>query len=252
MMKFPPWVILHIPHDSVYIPEALRQKILLTDAELNRELLRMTDFWTFALFGNGVPLSQIVMAPVNRLVVDVERFSDDAKEVMASRGMGVVYTATSDKTVLREKLTKEEKENLLSTWYVPHHARLTRLVDRALRCYGKALVLDCHSFASKALPYEENPTGIRPEICLGKDAFHTPKELLYEVQCRLESAGFDVDVDSPFSGALTPMKHYRKDARVKALMVEVRRDLYEDEDSGAIHGDFGLLSKTLVRALSLT
>ncbi len=250
-MKFPPWVILHIPHDSVFIPATVRKRILLTDAELNRELLRMTDFWTFALFGNGVPLSQIAMAPVNRLVVDVERFSDDKKEVMASRGMGVVYTTTSDKTVLREKPSKEEKDDLVSTWYVPHHARLTRLVDAALCRYGKALVLDCHSFASKALAYEENPNGIRPEICLGKDAFHTPRELLCEVRLRLEAAGFDVGVDSPFSGALTPMKHYRKDARVKALMLEVRRDLYEDEESGAIRGDFGALSKTLVRALSL-
>ncbi len=250
-MIFPPWVILHIPHDSVYIPASVRKRILLTDAELNCELLKMTDFWTYALFGNGVPLSQIAMAPVNRLVVDVERFSDDKKEVMASRGMGVIYTITSEKTLLREKPTQEEKDRLVSTWYAPHHARLTSLVDRALAFYGKALVLDCHSFASKALPYEENPAGVRPEICLGKDAFHTPKELLSEVRLRLERAGFDVDIDSPFSGALTPMKHYRKDARVKALMLEVRRDLYEDEDSGAIRGDFGVLSKTLVRALSL-
>jgi hypothetical protein len=42
-----------------------------------------------------------------------------------------------------------------------------------------------------------------------------------------------VAVDRPFSGALVPMAFYRKDVRVRAIMVEVRRDLYMDESSGA-------------------
>ncbi len=246
----PPWVVLHIPHDSVFIPAAVRRKIRLTDSELDCELLRMTDFWTYALFGNGIPLSRTVIAPVNRLVIDVERFVDDALETMASRGMGVVYTATSDKALLREKPSDAEKRRLIQTWYAPHHSRLTSIVDNLLARYGKALVLDCHSFASLALPYEENPNGERPEICIGSDSFHSSCELIDSARYALETAGFDVGINSPFTGALTPIKHYRRDKRVLALMVEVRRDLYEDEASGAMIDRFGAFSRTLTQSLA--
>jgi N-formylglutamate deformylase len=44
-----------------------------------------------------------------------------------------------------------------------------------------------------------------------------------------EEVGWSVAVDRPFAGALVPMRFYRKDLRVRAIMVEVRRDLYMDE-----------------------
>ncbi len=249
----PSWVILNIPHDAVFIPHTLRKKIFLTDAALDRELLRMTDFWTHALFSGVVPLSRMVIAPVSRLVVDTERFADDSLEQMASRGMGVIYTATSDLNPLRKKPTSREKERLLRFWYEPHHMRLERLVDASLKMHGKALIIDCHSFSSKALYYEANSKEKRPEICLGTDAFHTPKALQKEAYASFTAAGLDVAVNAPFSGALTPLKHYRKEPRVASLMIEVRRDLYEDESSAAVTPNFsrvaGLLQRALIRAV---
>jgi N-formylglutamate amidohydrolase len=70
-------VILHIPHSSRHVPPKERQSILLDDAELSAELLRMTDAYTDELF----PLTPVeagrVVFPVSRLVCDVERFSSD-------------------------------------------------------------------------------------------------------------------------------------------------------------------------------
>jgi N-formylglutamate deformylase len=48
-----------------------------------------------------------------------------------------------------------------------------------------------------------------------------------------EELGWSVAVDRPFSGALVPTRFYRKDPRVRAIMVEVKRGLYMDEQSGA-------------------
>ena len=55
--------------------------------DLKTELIRMTDHFTWELFCSGVPVDQIVRTHVSRLVVYVERFEDDAYEVMAARGM---------------------------------------------------------------------------------------------------------------------------------------------------------------------
>ena len=50
--------------------------------------------------------------PVSRLIVDPEGSVDDAHDPMAARGMGVVYTATSDGAVLRSQPTSSAREAL--------------------------------------------------------------------------------------------------------------------------------------------
>jgi N-formylglutamate amidohydrolase len=194
------------------------------------ELLLMTDRHTEALF-SGNPESDVIF-PVSRLLVDVERFEDDAHEPMAARGMGVFYTHTHDRKPLRRVLREDEREELVAAYYRPHHLLLQQRVDEALGSTGRALVIDCHSFPSQRLPYEIGGDGPRAEICIGTDSFHTPTSLRDAAVKGFADAGFSVTVDTPFAGALTPLKHYGKDHRVKAIMVEVRRDLYMDEHTG--------------------
>ncbi len=248
LLALSPWTILHIPHDSCFIPRSVLSKLKLNDRELDRELLNMTDFWTFALYANGVALSQTVIAPVSRLVTDVERFVNDREEPMSQRGMGVIYTTTSLGRQLRDQPTSRQRNQLIETWYRPHHQKLTALVKRALNLYGRALIIDAHSFASRALPYEDSQLA-RPEICIGTDAIHTPKPLIAAAMDSFSHAGLHVEQNSPFSGALTPIKHYGKDSRVHSIMIETRRDLYEDEKSGQICNGFVRLSRTLQRVL---
>jgi hypothetical protein len=63
----PDWVLFHVPHDSIFIPPLERSRFLLNDAELNVELLRMTDHWTFDLFAEGIPERRVLRSPVSRL-----------------------------------------------------------------------------------------------------------------------------------------------------------------------------------------
>jgi N-formylglutamate amidohydrolase len=232
MKALPEWVILHIPHDAVCVPESVRDQCILTNDQLEQELVRITDHCTLALFAGGVPPSQVVRAAVSRLVVDVERFEDDALEKMAGKGMGAIYTGTSQLTPLRRKLSAIEREALLAAYYRPHHARLSQTVGDALAAHGKCLILDCHSFPDQPLPYEMAEGVARPDICIGTDDFHTPVSLREAFVDVFEDAGFSVKVNSPFSGAMVPATHHGKDGRVQAVMVEVNRRLYLDESSG--------------------
>ena len=82
-------IILHLPHDSTFIPEDLRQDFLLSDQELQAELNWITDHTTDLIFQQAFPDAQSVVFPVSRLVVNPERFSDDSQELMSQVGMGV-------------------------------------------------------------------------------------------------------------------------------------------------------------------
>jgi N-formylglutamate deformylase len=225
-------MIIHIPHSSTCIPNDLLGQYILDEKSLQAELLFMTDRYTDELFGD-IDGSVDVRFPVSRLVVDPERFEDDAVEVMATLGMGVVYEVTSHLLPLRRPISSEERHQLLDQYYHPHHEMLSQLVESELAALGNALVIDAHSFPSVARPYEMNPSASRPEICIGTDEFHSSPDLVRTAVSLFEAKGFAVELNTPFSGALVPMKFYGKDSRVQALMIEVRRDLYMDEESGA-------------------
>jgi N-formylglutamate amidohydrolase len=236
---FPPWVVIHVPHDSTVIPSDVRSQFLLTDEELQNELRLMTDHHTHDLFTVCAGAAAIVRAPVSRLVVDVERFADDALEAMAARGMGAIYQVTSSLQPLRRSLSEKECRGLLQAWYYPHHADLENVVESAVSRFGRCLVLDCHSFPSVPLPYEQRDLYLpRPNICIGTDSFHTNGAITQAFVDSFTDAGWSVAVNDPFSGALVPASRYRTDARVSAVMVEVNRSVYLNEADANVHRNF--------------
>ncbi len=228
-------VVIHIPHSSTAIPEQVRNQFCISAKELEAEIVRMTDSHTDDLFAFCGEEVQTLIYPASRLVVDPERFRDDAEEPMAKRGMGAVYTRTAHGQALRLPLSEDAREVLLSRFYDPHHARLSEMVQRALEESGECLILDAHSFPSAALPCDLDQGACRPDICLGTNAFHTPNALVAYAEAIFRAEGFSVAVDSPYAGALVPMAFWGKDERVRALMVEVNRQLYMDESTGERH-----------------
>lgn len=223
-------LVLHVPHASIKIPKHVMDQFVIGRKELESEVRLLTDHATDRVFGNAFPLATPVVFPVSRLVVDPERFIDDSQEPMAETGMGVIYTHGTHRQLIRRNLTYMERMCLLRKYYCPHHEGLTWTIQRHLEKYGMCLVLDCHSFPAEALPYEHFPNAKRPDFCLGTDDFHSPEELVLDVETKLTRQGFNVARNEPFRGCLVPSRYYRSDRRVQALMIEINRSLYMDED----------------------
>ena len=226
------FMILHIPHSSKRIPPGIQESILLSNEELESELLRMTDAFVDELFTCGETEAIRAVFPYSRLVVDVERFLDDAKEPMAAKGMGAVYLKTSTGKQLRKQLSGAEHHFLIEEYYIPHHNELVSLVEKALKDHGYCIILDCHSFSSIPLPHEPDQTLNRPDICIGTDSFHTPDWLSGSVMDIFLKQGFRAELNRPFSGTIVPGAYYRKTPAVMSLMIEINRSHYMDEQTG--------------------
>jgi N-formylglutamate deformylase len=218
-------VILHVPHASRVVPEGARGRILLDDDALTAELDRMTDAHTDVIAAGVVAAAGVrpwtLVNRTSRLVVDPERFPDEREEMRAV-GMGAVYTRTSHGGPLRGDDPAHEEE-LLATYYRPYAAAMGDLVDDRLAATGRAFVVDVHSYPVVPLPYERHAHGPRPIVCLGTDPFHTPRPLV-EAARRAFAACGTVALDTPFAGCYVPLRHFRREPAVTALMVEVRRD----------------------------
>eukprot|EP01051_Picozoa_sp_SAG22_P018737 SAG22_NODE_3245_length_1834_cov_1.074352_2_plen_470_part_00 len=242
---FPP-LLLHVPHASTTIPESALPEFVVSAANLQTEQLRLVDWYTDELYmGGSFPRQRAVVAEVSRLVVDTERFADDAMESAASVGMGACYLQTTEGQELRQ-LTLERRQALLAEHYHPHHARLDRLAGACLGAHGRCVVLDCHSFPVRPLPTQTSFLDVSPEICIGTDPQHTSPELRDLVVGFFRERGYEVLVDKPFRGALIPNAFYGNDTRVQSVMVELRRDLYMDEATGEkLEGPFQRLQAVL-------
>ena len=273
-----PGVIMHIPHSSAEVPADVRAQFLLEGDDLARELRLMTDWHTDKLFALPPAEAVTVRFPVSRLVVDPERFEDPEAERMEAVGMGAVYTKTSQRLPLRDEAeAAREREALLARYYRPHHAALEAATAAALAAHGRCLIIDCHSFPSRPLPYEFKVSADRwkvihrPAVCIGTDAtlpphapfahagMHTPPwlreraaEVLGEMLSRWTGGGAPdpaiaphepapegaggavagIAFDRPFAGTMVPLPYLGNDRRVLSVMIELRRDLYMDEETG--------------------
>ena len=112
------------------------------------------------------------------------------------------------------------------------------------------LILDCHSFATVPLPSEPSQAVPRPDVCIGTDSFHTPRALADALGDAFSAEGFVVASDTPFSGTMVPLEHYQQDARVRSVMIEVRRGLYCDESTGEPNAEFERVRAAIERALT--
>lgn len=241
--------ILHIPHASVAIPQQYRKTYLGGDAVINRENLKLCDLHTDTLFLNPALPAIPLIFPYSRIFVDVERFRDAKQEIMAGRGMGALYTHGHALQRIRTLPNPQEQESMLRRYYDPHHAKLTELVDAQLAQHGKALIIDCHSFPSRRLPYENPNERERPEICIGTDSFHTPQSISGALYQAFDKKGYHTQLNYPFAGSIVPLKYYQKDPRVMSVMLEIRRDLFTQELSGKRNAGFEAMQLDIAHAL---
>ena len=166
-------LILHVPHSSDSIP--IRDGFLVGSIELEKEILKLTDWYTDDLFYSDE--DEMIIAPFSRIFCDPERFEDDEHEVMAQFGMGVLYEKSDAGDPIRT-ISKELRERIISEYYRKHHLALTSSVNDQLQSFGKALIIDCHSYPSIPLIRDLDKNPVRPDFNIGTDSFHTPQKLI--------------------------------------------------------------------------
>ena len=219
-------LILHIPHSSVNIP--FRDGYIVSDEILQSEILKLTDWHTEDLFHSDE--DAMIIAPFSRIFCDPERFPDDEQEVMAQFGMGVLYEKTDNGDVMRI-VTLELRKKILEDYYWVHHKSLNDTVNNQLIQYGKAVIIDCHSYPEKPIERSLDKSTDRPDFNIGTDEYHTPQKLIDISIDFFNQKGYSLGVDWPYTGSIVPLEHYQKTKNVQSIMLEINRRLYLKEDS---------------------
>jgi N-formylglutamate deformylase len=228
-------VLLHVPHAGTEVPGWTRPHLLPDDAALAAELAALTDHHTDVLAAAAAERARVrpavLVNRVSRFVVDPERFPDDREE-MAAAGMAAVYTHGTRGQRIRAD-DPAHRDALLAAYYRPWADAVRVAVEDRLAATGRAVLLDVHSYPSRALPYELHADRARPRVCLGTDPAHTPSWLVAAAREAFAAVG-PTALDAPFAGTYVPLAHHGREPRVLSLMLEIRRDVYLTEPAGPL------------------
>lgn len=236
-------IILHAAHGGTMIPESELPLFNINGFRLNEEVLHMTDWFTDVLVEESNKKSNTFINRMSRLVCDPERFPDDS-EIMNNVGMGFAYTHGHDRAEIRS-VTESEKFRIKESYFDPYSEAMQLLTDETWNRHGMAYIIDLHSYAKHPLPYEGTKRKSRPEICIGFDEQHSSPELISIITGIFERS-YETEFNTPFAGSYVPLGHYGKTPSVQSVMLEIRRDIYMNEDTGEIRiSDFRKLSSMI-------
>ena len=130
-----------------------------------------------------------------------------------------LYEKNDDGEIIR-KVDPELRERILKNYYWKHHNKFSEAVNNQLRYFGKAIIIDCHSFPGKPLKRSLDKSLERPDFNIGTDAFHTPKKLIDISIAFFERSGYTLGIDRPYKGSIVPMEHYSKNKNVQSIMLK--------------------------------
>jgi N-formylglutamate deformylase len=213
-MREPVPVIASLPHSGLYVPPEIDRFFTAG----HRMWLRNTDWHLPQLYHFLPELGVTTLeATHSRYVVDLNR--DPSGELYGIFTRAVIAEATADGApIYAEPPDPGELAGRIGAYHAPYHTILREILADTVNRFGRALLLDLHSFMGP----------IHNDVCIGdrrgsscsagvSDAFHDA----------LGAEGFDVVRNAPFAGGYIVRAHANPPA-VEALQLELRYTTYLD------------------------
>lgn len=218
-------VLASIPHTGTYVPPEIMAR-LASDA---MRALPMTDWHLHRLYDFLPDLGvTTIHATWSRFVADLNRPPRPQALYPGRFETGIVAQETFwGDTVWQEPPTEAEIESWREQVHAPYHAQLQALVGEMSRRFGRIVLLDLHSVASRASKLHGE---LEQDIYLGNRDETTCAEWLTGcVQRALEEGGLKVVRNHPYKGGYITA-HYGSQQNVEGLQIEMCQRVYMDED----------------------
>ena len=215
-----PWIILGTPkaggilvvcdHASNHVPDEI-------DLGIDRQLMSQHIAYDIGVTGVASFMVELTfcaafLATNSRLVVDLNRYPDDASAIpVASDGYDIVGN----------HLDAAGRQARLARYFTPYHAALADSLNR----HRPALILSVHSFTPRL---ETDPSAERPwEIGVLYNEQELPSSMAIE---RLDGEGLIVGDQLPYSGRQlnATMNRHAEANEIPYVGIEIRQDLIGD------------------------
>jgi N-formylglutamate amidohydrolase len=246
-------LIFNSPHSGRLYPESF-----LSAARLDALTLRRSeDAFVDELFAPCVTIGAPLMrANFPRAFLDLNRepyeldplMFDGALPAFANTrslrvagGLGTIPRVVGESQAIYKKtMPADQAMARIEQLYRPYHARLQALVDRAMRAFGIAVLIDCHSMPSGA----DNSA---PDFVIGDRYGASAAAWIVEsIEGALIGAGYVVRRNKPYAGGFITERHGDPANGRHSVQIEINRKLYMDERLIAKHAGWPAISADLI------
>ena len=248
--------VYNSPHSGSEYPSAF-----LADSRLDSlSIRRSADHYVDELFAAAPELgAPLLAANFPRAYLDVNRepyeldprmfegrlppFAN-TRSLRVAGGLGTIARIVGEaQEIYGARLPVGEALDRIEGIYKPYHRTLRRVLARAHRLHGVAVLVDCHSMPSAGLARDERS---RADIVLGdRYGASCSPALIGFAEETLRELGFSVVRNRPYAGGYIT-EHYGAPASdFHALQIEINRALYMDERSHSKLDGFDRLRQTL-------
>jgi N-formylglutamate amidohydrolase len=152
----------------------------------------------------------------------------NTRSLRVAGGLGTIARLVGEQQeIYGARLPVEEALERIERIYKPYHRALRRLVARAHRAFGAALLIDCHSMPSIGLSRDDRA---RADIVLGdRYGASCAPAIVDLVEREFRALGLETVRNRPYAGGYIT-EHYGAPASdLHALQIEINRALYMDE-----------------------
>ncbi|HEY4395463.1 MAG TPA: N-formylglutamate amidohydrolase [Polyangia bacterium] len=249
-------VVVSVPHAGVRT--AGFEEALVPELDVRGD----ADLFVDRLYRIGEPEGPetYVAAQLSRFVCDLNRDPDDVApgavpEHPAPRnadGRGFIWAVTTHGTpTLTRPLTLGEWSGRTAI-HAAYHEAISRALARARDKFGFAVLVDGHSMPSRGRSGHTDEGRARADIVPGdREGTSCSPALLALVRRHFEAAGLKVLPNEPYKGGYITAHHGRPSGKVHAIQIEMRRDLYMDEEKFvAVEPGFARLRDLLAALLT--
>ncbi|MGA9853841.1 MAG: N-formylglutamate amidohydrolase [Gammaproteobacteria bacterium] len=221
-------LLVSIPHTGTYVPDAIV-------ADFASDYIRglpMTDWHLHHLYDFLPALgATTIHATYSRFVADLNRPPDNKPLYPGRFETGFVARQTFwGDEIYRAPPSQEEIHRRRILVHAPYHAKLQELIQSKIMRFGRVVLIDAHSVASRANLMHGPLTG---EIYLGdRDRRSCASWLVDSVEHCFREAGLHVTRNNPYKGGYIT-EHYGAMQQVEALQIEMCERVYMDEAAPA-------------------
>lgn len=233
-------LVFDTPHSGRTYPSRFVGQSRLDPLTLRRSEDAFVDDLVQGVVARGTPL---IRALFPRAFLDVNRepFELDprmfegrlpgyvnTRSLRVAGGLGTIARIVGDgQDIYSDRLPVEEGLRRVEGLYKPYHRALRKLLNRAHRFCGIAVLIDCHSMPSSSLDRDERP---KADIVLGDRYGVSCSPIITDaVDATLRRLGYQISRNKPYAGGYITETYGNPSGGFHALQIEINRALYMDE-----------------------
>jgi N-formylglutamate deformylase len=151
---------------------------------------------------------------------------------------------------MSQPMTKKLHEKLIKDYYLPFHQQIEQQFKNLKQKFSEVYQLDLHSMPSVGTAFHQDPGKERPEVVVsdfkGKCSDLSFVELVIN---SYKKAGFQVNYNDPYIGGGITQKYGHPSRHQHCVQVELKRNLYMNEDTKEKNQLYENTKKRLAQAI---